>query len=163
MKLTKEGCRARQKRLIDILEEEGLDGALVSRREHVYYFSGYQRSRHHSAALLLKADGRAVLASAEEGLEGLAVDESIPYTPDWLCTMHSRQHEAAAEALRPAVEAGRYGSDLGGGVACISALGGSEVTDLTAAIYGLRKCKLWRRKDTTTSGTGRNGSPRKTP
>ncbi len=140
MKLTEEGCRARQKRLLEVLAEEKLDGAIISRREHVYYFTGFLHGRFNAAAVFIKADGRATLVGAGVP-EGMAADEVIPYEGGYLATMHSRQYEAVAEKLAPVVPRGaRIGVDLGGGIGCIAALGG-QAQDLTRQVYRLRKRK----------------------
>lgn len=142
MKLTKEGCRSRQQRLLEVLAAEGLGGAIISRREHVHYFTGFLHGRYHAAAAFIKADGRVTLAGAGS-LEGAAADHLVPYEAGYLATMHSRQYEVVAEHLAPSLPKGsRLGADLGGGIACISALGGSQPADLTRAIYRLRQRKL---------------------
>jgi len=41
MKLTTEGCRQRQQRLLAVLEEAGLEGAIIGRRAHVNYFTSF--------------------------------------------------------------------------------------------------------------------------
>jgi Xaa-Pro aminopeptidase len=141
MKLTAQGCRGRQKKLAEILEDSDLDGAIISDRSHVYYFTGWLCNGHHSAAALLHRDGKATLVTSAEP-EELAIDEHLHYDADKFCTMHSRQHEAVADALNPAVSPGRYGADLGGGIACIAALGGEKLADLNSEIVGLRR-KKW--------------------
>jgi len=140
MKLTAEGCRSRQQKLVEILRERNLSGALISERSHVYYFSGWLCNPHHSTALMLSGDGKATLVTAGEP-EGLAVDEHLHYDSARLFTLHSRQHEMVADTLNPAVGAARYGADMGGGVACIAALGGENPVDLTREIVRLRKAK----------------------
>ena len=141
MKLTAEGCRKRQNRLIEFLLEKNLDGALISGRLHVCYFTGWLCNPHHSTALLLSSAGKVTLVAAEEP-NGLAVDEHLHYHAAHLSTMISRQHEVAAETLKPAVGAGRYGADAGAGVACIAALAGEHSFDLSQELLRLRKNKL---------------------
>ena len=140
MKLTAEGCCGRQKQLVAILQEKNLDGALISERAHVYYFTGWLCSPHHSSALLLNNEGKATLVTAGES-EGLAIDEHLHYDADRLFTMHCLQHETVAATLKPAIPAGRYGADLGGGIACIAAQGGDHVVDLSPEVLRLRKTK----------------------
>jgi len=140
VKLTEEGCRGRQKKLVETLREKDLDGALISDRRNVYYFTGWLCDPHTSAALLCQSDGRATLVSAG-GPDGLAIDEHMHYDASHFATMHSRQHETVAETLKPAVGAGCYGADMGGGIACIAALGGDSPADLTPEIIGLRRRK----------------------
>jgi Xaa-Pro aminopeptidase len=140
MKLTKEGCRGRQEKLVAILQEKNLDGVLISDRPHVYYFTGCLCNRHHSAALLLNSEGKATLVSSGEP-DGLSIDTHLHYDADHLATMHSRQHETVADTLKPAIRSGRYGADMGSGIACIAALGGHDLVDLSPEIVRMRKAK----------------------
>ncbi|MBI2505679.1 MAG: aminopeptidase P family protein [Candidatus Latescibacteria bacterium] len=142
MKLTTEGCRARQKRMVEVLAEQKLDGAIISRREHVYYFTGFLHGRFNGAAVYIGADGRTALVGAGVPAE-VAADQLIQYEGGYHATMHSRQFEAVAEKLVPVLPKGaRLGADLGGGIACLAALGGAGVADLTRQVYRLRKRKL---------------------
>jgi len=142
MRLTVEGCRERQRQLAGVLAEVGLDGAVISRREHVYYFTGFLHNRYHAAAALVDRRGRTILVRCGVVEDEVAADEIIPYEADAHATMHSRQFETVAERLGPAVGSGiALGSDLGGGIACIAALGGGDVVDLTREMYRLRKRK----------------------
>ena len=100
MKLTAKGCRERQRRLAVALQQRQLDGAIISRRSHVYYFTGFMHDRLHAAAAYLGSDGVATLVAAGEP-EAAAVDGTISYAGDYYATIHSRQFEALAEALAP--------------------------------------------------------------
>ena len=142
MKLTREGCRQRQQRLAEVLDGAGLDGALISRREHVNYFTGFLHHRYHAAAAYVSRTGAVTLVGDGVEARTVAADEVIAYEAGRFFTMHSAQFEEVAATLARAVPAGaRVGADLGGGIACICALGGSEVKDLTREIYRLRKRK----------------------
>lgn len=142
MKLTTEGCRQRQQRLLAVLEEAGLEGAIIGRRAHINYFTGFLHNQHHAAAAFIRADGHVTLAG-DGVLEDVAADEVVPYEAGFFATMHSLQFETVAEKLAASVgKRGKVGADLGGGIACIAALGGADTTDLTRDIYHLRKCKL---------------------
>ena len=142
MKLTVQGCRERQKRLLSVLEKRGLSGAIISRRDLVLYLTGFHHNRHHAAGAYLGSDGTMSLVCGATP-EAVAVDEVIPYDAAYLATMHSRQFEAVAEKLAPVVPAGaKLGADLGGGIGCISQLGGSDIADLTPELRRLRKRKL---------------------
>ena len=141
MKLTVEGCRERQKRLLSVLEKRGLSGAIISRRNSILYLTGFLHNRHHAAGAYLHCDGKMTLVCENEP-DPVAVDEVIPYDPAYLSTMHSRQFEAVAEKLAQVVPAGaNLGADLGGGIGCISRLGGPDVEDLTPELLRLRKRK----------------------
>ena len=142
MKLTVSGCRSRQQRLVAILNDKGLDGAIIARRQHVYYFTGFLHNRMHAAGAFVSAKGKVTLVGAGVDEEEVAVDELLPYAADRFATMHSQQFEDVAGQLESAIPAGaKVGADLGGGAACITGLGGAGVTDLTREIFRLRKCK----------------------
>ena len=141
MKLTVEGCRTRQQRLIEILIDNTLDGAIISRREHVYYLTGWLHNRHHAAAALIRINGEVTLVAASSEAE-TAADQVIVYEAGFLSTMHNRQHEMVAEKLADVTsEVGLMGADCGGGVGSLIALAGSEAFDITPFILFLRKKK----------------------
>ena len=142
MKLTVDGCRERQDRLRTVLDARNLAGALISRRDLVYYFTGFHRNRHHASAALIGSEGKTTLVCAAEPALP-AVEEVILYDAAYFATMHNRQFEVVAEKLSPALTPGaRLGADLGGGVACIAQLRGPEVEDLTPDIRRMRQSKL---------------------
>ena len=141
MKLTVEGCRARQQRLVEVLIDNALDGAIISRREHVYYFTGWLHNRHHAAAALIRTNGEVTLVAASPDGK-TAADQVIVYETGFLSTMHNRQHEMVAEKLADVTsEVGLMGADCGGGVGSLIALAGSEAFDITPFILFLRKKK----------------------
>ena len=145
MRLTATGCRERQQRLCEVLREKELDAALISRRDHVYYFTGFQHNRFNAAAALIAADGRTTLVGTGIG-EGYGVDEYVDdvdeYTGDFMATMHSRHFEEVAEHLgKHLPQSQRLGADLGGGISCVAALAGPDVSDVTRDVYRLRKKK----------------------
>ncbi|MEW6750179.1 MAG: Xaa-Pro peptidase family protein [Candidatus Latescibacterota bacterium] len=142
MKLTPGGCRQRQQRLAAVLQERGLVGALLSRREHVLYFTGFLHPRHTAAGLCLSARGHTVLVGAGVPA-GTAVDDVVPYEAGYHATLHSRQHRAVAEKLATVVpRRGRLGVDLDGGIAAVAALARSRALDLSDELLRLRKRKL---------------------
>ena len=144
MKLTSDGCKERQRRLLAILQERDLDGAIISDRKHVYYFTGFLHHRLNAAAAFIRADGHTSLVGASQ-IEGQtdapAADQIIPYDADFYATIHSRQFETVAERLAPVLPAnGSLGADHGGGISCINNL--AEAVDITRDVFRLRKCKL---------------------
>lgn len=142
MKLTANGCRERQDRLRAVLDVRHLAGAIISRRDLVYYFTGFHCNRHHASAALIGVDGKTTLVCATAPAVS-TVEEVILYEDAYFATMHSHQFETVAEKLSPAVHpGGHFGADLGGGVACITHLGGPEVEDLTSDIRSMRQRKL---------------------
>ena len=140
MKLSAEGCRARQQRLAETLVEKGLGGAIIARRQHVYYFTGFLHNPMHAAACFIDAKGRTTLAGSDVGDEVTAADEIVPYENARFATMHSSQYEEVAAKLQGTIpSSASVGADLGGGAACITGL--AESVDLTRELYRLRKRK----------------------
>jgi len=105
MRLTQAGCRQRQQQVAAALTHRGLRGAVLSRRDHVLYLTGFLCGRHHAAALYIDASARVWLAGAGVPAD-TAVDEVIPYEPARHATMHSQQAEAVAAALAAVVPRG---------------------------------------------------------
>ncbi|MCZ7645001.1 MAG: Xaa-Pro peptidase family protein [Planctomycetota bacterium] len=139
--LTPEGCRARQRRLLERLSSLNLDGALITEREHVYYFTGYRGNWKHAPAACLDKSGRMTLVSWAESPEGLAVDEALRYPAHKFATMPTEQAREAAAKLKPALPAGKkLGVDLEG-PAALARLAGADAADLTPEIVRLRKRK----------------------
>jgi Xaa-Pro aminopeptidase len=115
---------------------------VVSRRDHLYYLTGFLQGRHHAAAAFVGPGGRVALVGAGVP-EGVAADEVIEYKAAFHATMHSRQQEAVAEKLAPVIpRSGRWGADLGGGAACVTALAGLDAIDVTPELVRLRQHKL---------------------
>lgn len=139
--LTVEGCRARQRRLLEILARQGLDGALITSREHVYYFTNFRAHWNHASAALLENSGKVTLTGWKPNTAEVAATECIEYPAHKFSTMPMEQARLAALALDKAMPQGkRLGVDLEGpGV--LARLAGIEATDLTPAIHRLRKRK----------------------
>ncbi len=142
MRLTQAGCRQRQQQVAAALTHRGLRGAVLSRRDHVLYLTGFLCGRHHAAALYIDASARVWLAGAGVPAD-TAVDEVIPYEPARHATMHSQQAEAVAAALAAVVPRGvPLGTDAGGGSGCACALAGADASDVTGDLVRLRQRKL---------------------
>ncbi|MBI3831411.1 MAG: aminopeptidase P family protein [Planctomycetes bacterium] len=139
--LTVDGCRARQKRLIDRLAKLGLDGALVTAREHVYYFTNFRSGWNHASAALLEASGRVTLLGWKPAKESIAANELVDYPAHKFSTMPMEQATLAAAAFKKAVPQGKkLGVDLEGPGA-LARLAGPEAADITLEIMKLRKRK----------------------
>lgn len=139
--LTVEGCRARQKRLLAALDAQGLAGALLAFREHVYYFTGYRCHWNHAGAAYLSAQGKLTLVGWKVDANAVAADEILEYPAHKHATMPSEQPHLAAMALARALPPGKLlGTDLLGAGA-LTQRAGPMAVDLTSTILGLRKKK----------------------
>ncbi len=91
--------RARQRRLQAVLAERRLDAAVVGASHHVYYFSSHLARWTHHAAMVLLADGRSLLVSANRPDEKAAADRAVAYEANWMGTLRQEQPAAVAEKV----------------------------------------------------------------
>ena len=96
--LTAGGCKARRKRLAEALDGLGAEGALITGRDHVFYFTGWHAKWCHAAAAYVDSEGRTTLVGAE-AQEATGADETIAYASNTLSTMFSEQARRCAEKL----------------------------------------------------------------
>src|ERR1051325_4583654 len=100
--LTLDGCRARQQRFRERLEQAGMGGALISAPRDIYYLTGLLAENGiypFPSVLYLGTDGGSWLATwVEEG--DAVVDERLTYDFHVLYTMNP----AATARLTPLVE-----------------------------------------------------------
>jgi len=99
-------CRQRQKRLLKILPERRLDAVVIGSAHHVYYLTGHLTHPLQQSALLLFADGRSRLYTANEPNTAAAADEVIPYIANRTSTLRQDQEQAVAEDLLRGLPAG---------------------------------------------------------
>ena len=99
--LTMEGCRMRQQRLAEVFAGQKLDAALLTHPGHVQRFSGYWCRPILPVAMVIRADGRAVLVSGAEATEPVCADEHVLYESDRYCTLVEDLKTAAVEAALP--------------------------------------------------------------
>ena len=98
--LTKEGCQARQARLIEALKSTGCDAALLSDRPNVHSFCGHWTREVYCSLLLLRADGQTFLASPVAPASTPFVDRVVEYPAAPLGTLVDDQLQAAIASLR---------------------------------------------------------------
>lgn len=91
--------RARQRRLLDRVQARGLDALVLSQPKHAYYFSTFQPHWAHECAIVIFADGRSVLISANSPAKEAAADEMQSFEANWHGTMRLEQPQALAETI----------------------------------------------------------------
>jgi Xaa-Pro dipeptidase len=102
-----DACRSRQARLIEVLDREGLDLAVVARAEHIQWLTGVRYPVFFEPIVTLASDGHCRLIVPNKAPEVAAADEVVTYEGKWLSTMRNDQRAAAAAVLadaRPAKE-----------------------------------------------------------
>lgn len=114
--------RQRQSRLLDLLARRRCDAAVIASPQHVYYFTTHLPHSLHQAGLVLFADGRSILFTANSAIASAAADDVRPYTANRMSTLRDDQpHEVATltaaileerGARRVAIDASTVNSQL---------------------------------------------------
>ena len=139
-----DACRGRQRRLLDHMQESGLDAVLVAQTEHVQWLAGPRFPWVMQAAAVLRADGHLTLSSPKKPILEAAADEVVTYDAQWHSTLRNDQRQACMEALEQAVGGKLKGSRLGVEFSCFgraSEFGERELVDIEPKLYRLRRCK----------------------
>ncbi|CAN5546106.1 Xaa-Pro peptidase family protein [soil metagenome] len=91
--------RARQKRLLDRVQKHAVDALVLSQPKHAYYFSAVMPHWAHECAIVIFADGRSTLISANSPAKAAAADETQSFEANWHGTMRLEQPQALAEKV----------------------------------------------------------------
>ncbi|HYF48241.1 MAG TPA: Xaa-Pro peptidase family protein [Planctomycetota bacterium] len=133
-------CRLRQNRLLNVISRQNLAGALITQRDHVYYFTGYRSHWNHAPAMFIDARGHVTLSGNNVNPKTTAADEILNYPAQKHSTMPPDQAWHSAEMLSRAIQIeGRAGFDGEGRAAFLRLI--PEPVDLTRHILRLRKRK----------------------
>ena len=95
-------CRERQQRLLGILETAQVDRAILTKPEHVQYFTGFRPHHLMRAAICADANGCLLVAPNEEPARHAATKVAT-FQAQWLCTLRQDQEKAAADTLKDAL------------------------------------------------------------
>lgn len=138
-------CRARQQRLLDVMERLECELVIVAHREHVQWLTGPYFGPLVTPLAALDSTGLCTLVAPNEPPPGAAVDRVVTYQAQWMSTLRNDQRQAAAEALAEelsgvrasrwiGVEYSVFGPHLAGGF-------NAELVDIEPEIYRLRRFK----------------------
>jgi Xaa-Pro dipeptidase len=95
-----DSCRARQGRLLDVIEPLEVDFALLTRRESVQWLTGVHVRAPLAPIALLRPDGHLTLVLPErQSEEGSATDEVIGYEAKWHSTTRDEQLAASSAVV----------------------------------------------------------------
>jgi Xaa-Pro aminopeptidase len=83
--------RQRQKRMLDVMAERNMDAVLIGAPQHVYYFTAHWTLPQHMSALVLFADGRSILITANAPNKGAAADDVRSYEANRFSTLRDDQ------------------------------------------------------------------------
>lgn len=114
-------ARARQQRLLKVLQDRRLDAAVLGVSKHVYYFTAHLPFWQNHAAVVIFADGKSTLISANATDPKAAADDFRAYEATWSGTQRQEQPAlVAGEAQR--VLAGRRATRIGIDASPVSAM-----------------------------------------
>jgi Xaa-Pro dipeptidase len=97
--------RIRQQRLLKHMAEQRLDAVVIAWPQHVYYFSAFLTGWLHQSALILFADGRTWMATANFPAKGVAADEVVPFEAQWHATQRQEQPAVVAGMISDVLKA----------------------------------------------------------
>jgi Xaa-Pro aminopeptidase len=137
--------RARQRRLLAVMQQRRLDAVVVGLPHHVYYFGAVLPHWLQSGAFVLLADGRAWLTTGNAPAENAAVDEAVSFEASWMSTLRQEQPAVVAgqvmELLRSrgAKRVGIDASPVGAHVAIMAK--DCQVESIDEALWQMRRVK----------------------
>lgn len=138
-------CRARQRRLLEVMERLNVDLVIVARNEHVQWLTGVYYSPLYEPLAALHSDGTCTLVAPNREPHDSAADRIRVYDAQWLATLRNDQRQAAAEELGRdlanrswprwvGVEYSLFGPHLAG-------TSNSELVDIEPDLFVLRRKK----------------------
>lgn len=95
--LKPEFAKQRQSRLLDVLQREKLDAAVIADPRHVYYFTTFMTSWLHQSAFVLLADGRSWVVTGNLPAAEAVANEKDVYDAQWMATQRSDQPAVVAQ------------------------------------------------------------------
>lgn len=137
-------ARQRQQRLAEILVERELDAAIVGAPHHVYYFSTHWTKWTQQSAMIILADGRSCLVTANKPNERAAADVAVAYEAQRFSTFHQKQPAAVAEKVvefLTANKAARVGVDQSAAVSQVMLQRSGSYVSIDQILHQLRRVK----------------------
>lgn len=156
-----EACRARQSRMLELMQKQRLDLVIVTRIEHIQYLTGPRFGWMYSPIAALSAEGRMTLVAPSRKMpEVHAADDVRPYEAQLLSTLRNDQPLAASQVLFDALGGyappRRLGIELSSCGQHIAQHWEVELVDIEPGLYELRRrknsdelCRLQRAIDAT--------------
>ncbi len=142
-------CRGRQQRLLNVMQEQEIEWALLRSPENVQWLTGFRPHKLMSAVVGLQADGECYLSAPNSEPENVAADRVVTFEAQWHSTLRQEQARAALEALKPAFsipsDTGRIGVEFStGGSDAVQFLNDgapAKTIDLDPLLWQLRRNK----------------------
>ena len=145
--LQPDAARNRQQRLLPELADRQLDAVVIGDPRHVYYLTGHHNFWLHESALVLKADGRSWLVTANSPNQAAAADEVEAYEASRMGTQRLEQPMVVAQRVHDYLTRGttglqRIGIDASPLTAMLGLAARDDAwTDIQPALWQLRRQK----------------------
>jgi Xaa-Pro aminopeptidase len=137
-------CRARQKRLLEVMHQRDLDLVIVTQAEHVQYLIGPRFPWTFASCAALTAGGHAILVGPEHRIPDVnAADEVHTFEARWHSTLRNDQRQAATQVLQRALATHVTESRLGVEFSVFTRHfdWSAELVDIEADLFRLRRRK----------------------
>ena len=136
-------CRGRQRRLLEVMEDNDLSMVILTQIEHVQWLAGPRFPWTTSPLAALRSDGLVTLVCPSQAAENAAADEICVYEAKWHSTLRNDQAAAAAQVLLAASgqPPGRLGVEFSSCGPCLTVPLSAELVDIEPAMYRLRRRK----------------------
>jgi Xaa-Pro aminopeptidase len=92
-------CRARQLRMLEVMQQQNLDLVVVTQNEHVQYLAGPRFAWTFQPFAALTREGKLTLVAPNKIPQVAAADEVLTYEAQWHSTMRNDQREASSAVL----------------------------------------------------------------
>jgi Xaa-Pro aminopeptidase len=138
-------CRARQRRLLDVMQQLRLDLVIVTQTAHVQYLVGPRYAWTFSPAAAIESDGRVTLVAPSTPTEPLAADDVLTYEAQSFCTLRNDQRHKSSQVLLEALAVrpspARLGIEFSSCGPELTARHGAELVDIEPELYAMRRRK----------------------
>jgi Xaa-Pro dipeptidase len=142
--LQPEQSRQRQRRLLETLARQNLDAVVLGASHHVYWGSAHRPHWLQQAGLILFADGRSWLVTANSPNQSAAADEVVAYEANWNATLRQEQPMAVAEIVLKQLQlrrARRVGIDASAVTSQVAIAFDGEVVSIDPDLWQYRRRK----------------------
>ena len=134
--------RARQKRMLELLERRKLDALVVGSTPHVYYFTAHLPFWLHHVGFVLLADGQTNLVVAQPPQVPVASDSVTLYEATWNGTQRQEQPQVVADLLLSAMGgASRIGIDASAVTSALALRFDGDAVSIDPDLWQLRRRK----------------------
>lgn len=138
-------CRARQRRLLEVMHAQQIDVAVVCRPEHVQWLAGPRYWSMFEPVAALESNGHLTLVAPQAAPSQSAADTVLTYQGKWLSTLRNDQRQASSAALVEhlgrKLQTSRVGVEFSVAGPWITAACANPVVDVEPDIYRLRRRK----------------------